>query len=101
MKTAEQVPSAQAISFGFLHFVASKRQAVLLDRTILSQKNSWQDNTGKTFIVYPVTEIAKTQNKGVTTIKRTLKKLDVAGLLDRKQVGFSAANRLYVKLPPV
>ena len=32
--------------------------ALLLDRTTLSQKNGWQDGEGRTFIVYPVAEIA-------------------------------------------
>ena len=33
--------------------------ALLLDRTTLSQKNGWQDGEGRTFIVYPVAEIAE------------------------------------------
>ena len=75
--------------------------ALLLDRTTLSQKNGWQDDKGRTFIVYPVAEIAEMLDKGCTAIKNALNELDAAGLLERKRAGFSAANRLYVKLPPV
>ena len=75
--------------------------ALLLDRTTLSRKNGWQDSEGNTFIVYPVAEIAEMLDKGCTTIKGALNELDAAGLLERKRAGFSAANRLYVKVPPV
>lgn len=75
--------------------------ALLLDRTTLSRKNGWQDSEGNTFIVYPVAEIAEMLDKGCTTIKGALNELDAAGLLERKRAGFSAANHLYVKVPPV
>lgn len=75
--------------------------ALLLDRTTLSQRNGWQDGEGRTFIVYPVAEIADMLDRGCTAIKNALNELDAAGLLERKRAGFSAANRLYVKMPPV
>ena len=75
--------------------------ALLLDRTTLSQRNGWQDDQGRTFIVYPIAEIAEMLDKGQTAIKAALNELDAAGLLERKRAGFSAANRLYVKLPPL
>lgn len=74
--------------------------ALLLDRTTLSQKNGWQDDSGRTFIVYPIAEIAEMLDKGSTAIKSALNELDAAGLLERKRAGFSTANRLYVKVPP-
>ncbi len=40
-------------------------------------------------------------DKGCTTIKGALNELDTAGLLERRRTGFSAANRLYVKVPPI
>ena len=75
--------------------------ALLLDRSTLSQKNGWQDGEGRIFIVYPVAEIAEMLDKGCTAIKGALKELDAAGLLERERRGFSAPNRLYVKVPPV
>lgn len=74
--------------------------ALLLDRTTLSQKNGWQDSAGRTFIVFPVAEIAEILDKGYTAIKGALNELDAAGLLTRKRAGFAAANHLYVKVPP-
>lgn len=75
--------------------------ALLLDRSALSQKNGWQDDDGRIYTVYPVAEIAEVLDKGSTTVKGALNELDAAGLLERKRAGFSAANRLYVKLTPV
>lgn len=75
--------------------------ALLLDRAALSQKNGWQDSEGRTYIVYPVSEITETLDKGSTTIKSALNELDAAGLLVRERRGFSTPNRLYVKVPPV
>ena len=75
--------------------------ALLLDRSTLSQKNGWQDDEGRTYIVYPIAEIAEILDKSTMTVQNSLKELDIAGLLERKRAGYSAPNRLYVKVPPV
>lgn len=67
--------------------------ALLLDRSTLSQKNGWQDSEGRTYIVYPIAEIAEMLDKGCTTIKGALNELDAAGLLERRRASFSCANR--------
>ena len=69
--------------------------ALLLDRSTLSQKNGWQDSEGRTYIVYPIAEIAEMLDKGCTTIKGALNELDAAGLLERRR------NRLFCRQPPV
>lgn len=84
-----------------LSYTARLLYALLLDRTTLSQKNGWQDSEGRTYIFYPVSEIAETLDKGRTAIKSALNELDAAGLLVRERRGFSAPNRLYVKIPQV
>lgn len=75
--------------------------ALLLDRSTLSQKNGWQDEQGRVYIVYPITELADALDKSPATIKPALNELDEAGLLERKRTGFAAPNHLYVKVPPV
>ena len=82
-----------------LSHTARELYALLLDRSTLSQKNGWQDSEGRTYIVYPIAEIAEMLDKGCTTIKGALNELDAAGLLERRRAGFSCANRLYVKVP--
>ncbi len=52
-------------------------------------------------IVYPIAEIAEILDKSTMTIQNSLKELDIAGLLERERRGFSAPNRLYVKVPEV
>ena len=74
--------------------------SLLLDRSTLSQKNKWQDDEGRIYIFYPVADIAEILDKSTMTIHSALKELDMAGLLERERRGFSAPNRLYVKLPP-
>ncbi len=74
--------------------------ALLLDRSTLSQKNGWQDSEGRTYIVYPIAEIAEMLDKGCTTIKGALNELDAAGLLERERrasphrTGFMSKCRL-------
>ncbi len=46
-------------------------------------------------------EIAEILDKSTMTIQNSLKELDIAGLLERERRGFSAPNRLYVKVPEV
>ena len=84
-----------------LSYTARLLYALLLDRSTLSQKNGWQDSEGRTYIVYPISEITETMDKGSTTIKSALNELDAAGLLERERRGFSTPNRLYVKVPTV
>lgn len=84
-----------------LSYTARLLYALLLDRSTLSQKNGWQDSEGRTYIVYPVSEITEAMDKGSTTIKSALNELDAAGLLVRERRGFSTPNRLYVKVPTV
>ena len=84
-----------------LSHTAKLLYALLLDRATLSQKNGWQDDEGRTYIVYPIAEIAEILDKSTMTVQNSLKELDIAGLLERKRAGYSAPNRLYVKVPPV
>ena len=84
-----------------LSHTAKLLYALLLDRATLSQRNGWQDSEGRTYIVYPIAEIAEILDKSTMTIQNSLKELDIAGLLERKRAGYSAPNRLYVKVPPV
>ena len=67
----------------------------------MKNDTDWQDDKGRIYIIYPIAEIAEILDKGSTTIKGALNELDMAGLLERERGGFSAPNRLYVKVPRV
>ena len=100
-KLPAYLPSPRFLLKMDISHTAKLLYALLLDRSTLSQKNGWQDSEGRTYIVYPIAEIAEMLDKGCTTIKGALNELDAAGLLERRRTGFSAANRLYVKVPPI
>ena len=73
--------------------------ALLLDRATLSQKSGWVDEQGRLYIVFPIGKIADALNRSPMTAKNCLNELEAAGLIERKRQGFSAPNRIYVKLP--
>lgn len=70
-------------------------------RCSLTVPPSHRRTAGRTYIVYPITEIAEILDKSTMTIQSALNELDAAGLLERERRGFSAPNRLYVKVPEV
>lgn len=73
--------------------------ALLLDRATLSQKNGWVDESGRLYLVFPVNKIADAMDRSPMTVKNALSELDAQGLIERRRQGFSAPNRIYVKLP--
>ena len=73
--------------------------AVLLDRATLSQANGWTDNEGKLYLVFPIDGIANAIDRSPMTVKTALAELENAGLIERQRRGFSAPNRIYVKIP--
>ena len=72
---------------------------VLLDRATLSQANGWTDEDGRLYLVFPIEGIANTIDRSLMTVKNALAELETAGLIERRRQGFSAPNRIYVKLP--
>ena len=60
-----------------------KERLRILHELSLIHIYGWQDSEGRTYIVYPIAEIAEMLDKGCTTIKGALNELDAAGLLER------------------
>ena len=73
--------------------------AVLQDRATLSQANGWTDSEGKLYLVFPIDGIANAIDRSPMTVKTALAELENAGLIERQRRGFSAPNRIYVKIP--
>ncbi|MBR2949628.1 MAG: replication initiator protein A [Lachnospiraceae bacterium] len=73
--------------------------SLLLNRMNLSQKNAWEDESGNVFIVYPLEELARDMDRGMTAIKTALNELGKMGLVERVRPEFGRANHLYVKIP--
>ena len=72
---------------------------VLLDRATLSQANGWTDEGGRLYLVFPIEGIANAIDRSPMTVKNALAELETTGLIKRQRRGFSAPNRIYVKIP--
>jgi len=74
---------------------------LLLDRLRLSQRDSrWQDEQGRVYCLYPVSELAEALGKSRTVIKQALAALEKRGLLLRRRTGGNAPNHISLYLPP-
>ena len=73
--------------------------AVLLDRATLSQKNSWTDETGRVYVIYPKEKLAETLGSSLSTVKRQLNALEAAGLITRDRPSGFCASRIFVNVP--
>lgn len=72
---------------------------ILYDRARISRKNSWIDNKGNVYLIFPINELSVQIGKCKSSVKLALKELDEAGLLVRRSGGFSKPNHLYVRIP--
>lgn len=73
---------------------------LLLDRARLSLKSDkWTDESGNTFLYYPVKSLAETLHKSEMTIKNSLAALEKSDLIKRVKQGAGMPSRIYVKIP--
>ena len=73
---------------------------ILLDRARLSLKSDkWTDESGHTFLYYPVKSFAGTLHKSEMTIKTSLAALEKADLIRRVKQGAGMPSRIYLKVP--
>ena len=72
--------------------------ATLYNRTFLSIRHNWVDDSGRVYICYPVDSLAAAIHRSLSVTKAALKKLEVAGLIERKR-NFAAPSTIYVKIP--
>lgn len=73
--------------------------ALLLDRAKLSRRNGWKDEKGQIYLIYPISNMAQDLGKSQTTIKKAMRELEDAGLVEKKRQGFCMPNILYIKIP--
>ncbi len=73
--------------------------ALLLDRAKLSRRNGWKDEKGQIYLIYPISNMSKDLGKSQTTIKKAMRELEDAGLVEKKRQGFCLPNILYIKIP--
>lgn len=73
--------------------------ALLLDRAKLFRRNGWKDEKGQIYLIYPISNMAQDLGKSPTTIKKVMRELEDAGLVEKKRQGFCMPNILYIKIP--
>lgn len=72
---------------------------ILLGRATLSQKTGYNDLEGRIYVVYPIEKIAETMGKGTTAVKRALKQLEQAGLIQRRRETGNSFNTIFLRFP--
>lgn len=73
--------------------------ALLLNRTMLSQKSGWVSEDGNVYVIYTIKQMANDLNRSERTVKTALCELENAGLLTRVRQGLTKANRLFLQIP--
>lgn len=108
MKTSKYITEATDLPtfYQFPHFLMEQPISytakivymVLYDRMRLSQKNGWIQD-GRVYEHFPITEIAQTVHRSMTSVKTALNELESNGLLERESAGFSKPNQLFILIP--
>ncbi len=83
--------------FADLSLSAKLLYGILLDRMSLSMKNKWLDEINRVFIIYQISEIMENLNVAEKTAIKTLKELEVVGLVEKRRRGLGLPSLLYVK----
>ena len=103
MKESEQILQYFQFPKFLLHLPISQNAKflymILYDRARISRKNSWIDNKGNVYLIFPIDELSVQIGKCKSSVKIALKELDEAGLLVRRSGRFSKPNHLYVRIP--
>lgn len=73
--------------------------ALLLNRTMLSQKSGWVSDEGNVYVIYTIKQMADDLNRSERTVKNALNELEAAGLITRVRQGWNRANRIFLHLP--
>lgn len=71
--------------------------SLLLDRMSDSLKNKWQDEYGRIYVIYPVSEIQEDMHISKRKTVECLSELESLGLIERKKRGRGLPSLLYVK----
>ena len=73
--------------------------ALLLNRTMLSQKSGWVSEDGNVYVIYTIKQMADDLDRSERTVKTALRELENAGLITRIRQGWNQANRIFLQIP--
>lgn len=84
-----------------LSHTAKLLYTLLLDRATLSQKNNWMDERGFVYVIFPLSSLSDALRCSTMSIKRALRSLEDADLIERRRSRITVPNSIFVKVPTV
>ena len=101
MPLPQYLPYARFLLDTDLSHTAKLLYTLLLDRATLSQKNNWVDEHGFVYVIFPLSSLSEALRCSTMSIKRALRSLEDADLVERKRSRITVPNSIFVKVPPV
>ena len=84
-----------------LSHTAKLLYTLLLDRATLSQKNNWVDDHGFVYVIFPLSSLSDALRCSTMSIKRALRSLEDADLIERRRSRITVPNSIFIKVPTV
>ena len=101
MPLPQYLPYARFLLDTDLSHTAKLLYTLLLDRATLSQKNNWMDERGFVYVIFPLSSLSEALRCSTMSIKRALRSLEDADLIERRRSRIAVPNSLFVKVPTV
>ena len=99
MPLPQHLPYARFLLDTDLSHTAKLLYTLLLDRAALSQKNNWVDERGFVYVIFPLSALSKALRCSTMSIKRALRSLEDADLIERRRGRITVPNSIFVKVP--
>ena len=99
MPLPQYLPYARFLLDTDLSHTAKLLYTLLLDRATLSQKNNWVDERGFVYVIFPISSLSEALRCSTMSIKRALRSLEDADLIERRRSRIAVPNSLFVKVP--
>ena len=97
----QYLPYARFLLDTDLSHTAKLLYTLLLDRATLSQKNNWMDERGFVYVIFPLSSLSDALRCSTMSIKRALRSLEDADLIERRRDRITVPNSIFVKVPTV
>ena len=95
----QYLPYARFLLDADLSHTAKLLYTLLLDRATLSQKNNWMDECGFVYVIFPLSSLSDALRCSTMSIKRALRSLEDADLIERRRSRIAVPNSIFVKVP--
>ena len=99
MPLPQYLPYARFLLDTDLSHTAKLLYTLLLDRATLSQKNNWMDECVFVYVIFPLSSLSDALRCSTMSIKRALRSLEDADLIERRRGHIAVPNNIFVKVP--